>query len=107
MANGEADASMQIRLQQTDGKLLRAIDDALARIRNEEFGICAECSPLAKHAWKRCPGAGGVGTARNGRTLEAELLAFLENQYCFPILPLMEMSMGHSCAFSVTEKLIQ
>ena len=43
MATGETDAATQIRLHQTDGKLLRAIDDALTRIRHEEFGICAEC----------------------------------------------------------------
>ena len=43
MAASETDASMQIRLHQTDGKLTRAIEDALTRIRNEEFGICEEC----------------------------------------------------------------
>ena len=49
MAAGEADAATQIRLHQTDGKLLRAIEDALARIRHEEFGICEECGqPISK-----------------------------------------------------------
>jgi DnaK suppressor protein len=50
MATSEADAAMQIRLHQTDGKLLRAIDDALARIRHEEFGICEECRQLISKA---------------------------------------------------------
>jgi DnaK suppressor protein len=43
MASSETDAATQIRLHQTDGKLLRAIEDALTRIRHEEFGICEEC----------------------------------------------------------------
>ena len=48
-ARSETDAATQIQLHQTDGKLLRAIDDALARIRHEEFGICAECGqPISK-----------------------------------------------------------
>ena len=48
-SSGETDAVTQIRLHQTDGKLLRAIDDALARIRHEEFGLCEECrQPISK-----------------------------------------------------------
>ena len=42
-ATSETDAATQIRLHQTDGKLLRAIEDALTRIRHERFGICEEC----------------------------------------------------------------
>jgi DnaK suppressor protein len=49
MATGEADATTQIRLHQTDSKLLRAIELALTRIRQEDFGICAECGqPISK-----------------------------------------------------------
>jgi DnaK suppressor protein len=56
IADGEADAAMQISLQQTDGKLLRAIDDALARILREEFGICAECGqPISKARLEAVP----------------------------------------------------
>ena len=43
MVTSETDAATQIRLHQTDGKLMRAIEDALTRIRHEEFGICEEC----------------------------------------------------------------
>ena len=43
MAAGETDAAMQLRLQQKDSKLLRAIDDALGRIRTGGFGICVDC----------------------------------------------------------------
>ena len=39
----ETVAATQIRLDQTTGKLLRAIEHALTRIQHEEFGICAEC----------------------------------------------------------------
>ena len=49
MATSDTNAATQIRLHETDGKLLHAIDDALARIRHEEFGICAECRrPISK-----------------------------------------------------------
>jgi DnaK suppressor protein len=43
MAANETYAATQVRLHETDGKLLRAIEDALTRIRNEKFGVCAEC----------------------------------------------------------------
>ena len=43
MAASEIDAAIQIRLRQTDGKLLRSIEDALTRIRQDKFGICEEC----------------------------------------------------------------
>ena len=56
MAASETDAAMQIRLHETDGKLLRAIDDALARIRHEEFGICEECGqPISKARLEAVP----------------------------------------------------
>ena len=56
MANGEADAATQIRLRQTDGKLLRAVDDALTRILRQEFGICAECGePISKARLEAVP----------------------------------------------------
>jgi DnaK suppressor protein len=56
MAAGETDAATQIRLQQTDSKLLRAIEDALTRIRQKEFGICKECEqPISKARWEVVP----------------------------------------------------
>ena len=42
-ANADAEAELQIRLHQTDGRLLKAIDDALARIRAGTFGFCQAC----------------------------------------------------------------
>jgi DnaK suppressor protein len=43
MAATETYAATQVRLHQTDSKLMRAIEDALTRIRNEKFGLCEEC----------------------------------------------------------------
>ena len=39
-ANAEAEAELHIRLHQTDARLLRAIEDALARISQDRFGVC-------------------------------------------------------------------
>jgi DnaK suppressor protein len=56
MATSETDAATQIRLHQTDGKLLRAIEDALTRVRHEEFGICEECrQPIGKARLEAVP----------------------------------------------------
>jgi DnaK suppressor protein len=56
MASSETDAAMQIRLQQKDSKLLRAIEDALTRIRHEEFGICEECGqPISEARLEAVP----------------------------------------------------
>ena len=49
MAAAETETAMQMRLSQTDLKLLLAIDDALTRIRLERFGVCEECGqPISK-----------------------------------------------------------
>ena len=42
-ANAEAEAELHIRLHQTDARLLRAIEDALARISHDSFGVCEVC----------------------------------------------------------------
>lgn len=34
---------ISIQLKQTDTKLLRAIDDALARVESKSYGVCIEC----------------------------------------------------------------
>jgi len=43
MAASESMAATQIRLKQSDSKLLRTIEDALSRIRQERFGIWEGC----------------------------------------------------------------
>jgi DnaK suppressor protein len=56
VAASQTDAATQMRLHQTDGKLLRAIDDALTRIRQEDFGICEECGePISKARLEAVP----------------------------------------------------
>ena len=37
------DADVQVRLRETDSKLLRAIDEALRRIERNTFGVCQAC----------------------------------------------------------------
>jgi DnaK suppressor protein len=58
MAASETSATVQMRLKQTDSKLLRAIEDALARIRQERFGTCEECGkPISKARLEAVPWA--------------------------------------------------
>ena len=42
-ANADAEAELQIRLHETDGRLLRAVEEGLARIRQGTFGVCQVC----------------------------------------------------------------
>jgi len=37
------EADVQVRLRETDSKLLRAIDEALGRIEHNTFGVCQVC----------------------------------------------------------------
>jgi DnaK suppressor protein len=58
MAATEAGAAMQNRPNQADSKLLAAIEDALARIRQERFGVCEECGqPISKARLEAVPWA--------------------------------------------------
>jgi DnaK suppressor protein len=43
MERANADADLQIRLHATDVRLLKAIEDALARMRTGNFGVCEAC----------------------------------------------------------------
>jgi len=48
-ASADMEAELRIRLRQTDGRLLQAIDDALLRISIGRFGICEDCKhPISK-----------------------------------------------------------
>ena len=58
IAASETYSTVQIRLKETDGKLLRAIEDALTRIRQERFGSCEECGqPISKARLEAVPWA--------------------------------------------------
>jgi DnaK suppressor protein len=55
-ANADAEAQLQIRLHQTDARLLRAIEEAFARIRQRTYGVCVVCKqPIAKARLEAVP----------------------------------------------------
>jgi len=57
-ANADAEADLQIRLHQTDGRLLRAIEEALARMRHGTYGVCEVCKqPISKVRLEAVPWA--------------------------------------------------
>jgi DnaK suppressor protein len=50
------EAGLRISLRRTDGRLLKAIEDALARIRAETFGVCEVCkNPISKARLEAVP----------------------------------------------------
>ena len=55
-ANADAEVELQIRLHQTDARLLRAIEEAFARIRQGTYGVCVVCKqPIAKARLEAVP----------------------------------------------------
>jgi len=57
-ANADEEAELQIRLHQTDGRLLRAIEEAVARIRQGTYGVCEVCKqPISKARLEAVPWA--------------------------------------------------
>jgi|SRR5882724_10752132 len=51
-----AEAELQIRLPRTDGRLLRAIEEALGRIRQGTYGICGVCNqPISRARLEAVP----------------------------------------------------
>jgi len=55
-ANADAEAELQIRLRQTDGRLLRAIEEALDRMRQGTYGVCVVCKqPISKARLEAVP----------------------------------------------------
>jgi DnaK suppressor protein len=49
-ANADEEAELQIQLHQTDGRLLRAIEEALDRMRQGTYGVCVVCKQLISKA---------------------------------------------------------
>jgi len=48
-ANADAEAELQIQLHRTDGRLLRAIEEALVRIKKRTYGVCEACGhPISR-----------------------------------------------------------
>ena len=55
-ANLDAEADLQIKVRQTDVRLLRAIEEALTRIKRGTFGICEVCKrPISQARLKAVP----------------------------------------------------
>jgi len=55
-ANADAEAELQIRLHRTDGRLARAIEEALARIKQDTYGVCEVCKqPISKARLEAVP----------------------------------------------------
>jgi RNA polymerase-binding protein DksA len=47
-ANADAEAELEIQLHHSDGRLLRAIEDALRRLKHRGYGVCESCKkPIA------------------------------------------------------------
>src|SRR5882724_7409099 len=52
----DAEAELQIRLHQTDNRLLRAIEEALSRIRQGTYGIFGVCNrPISRSRLEAVP----------------------------------------------------
>jgi DnaK suppressor protein len=48
-ASGNNEVHIQLKLKQTDAKILQAIEEALARIEKGTYGICRDCGePIPK-----------------------------------------------------------
>ena len=48
-ASGNNEVHIQLKLKQTDAKILQAIDEALQRIEKGTYGICRDCGePIAE-----------------------------------------------------------
>ena len=48
-ASGNNEVHIQLKLKQTDAKILQAIEDALRRIDEGTFGVCRDCGePIAE-----------------------------------------------------------
>ena len=47
-ASGNNEVHIQLKLKQTDAKILQAIEDALARLDKGTYGVCRDCGePIA------------------------------------------------------------
>ena len=55
-ASGNNEVHIQLKLKQTDAKILQAIDEALMRIEKGSFGVCKDCGePIAEARLKAIP----------------------------------------------------
>jgi DnaK suppressor protein len=49
-ASSDTESQLQIRLHQSDGRLMRAIEEALVRTKQGTYGVCVTCGHLISMA---------------------------------------------------------
>ena len=55
-ASGNNEVHIQLKLKQTDAKILQAIEEALVRMEKGSYGICRDCGePIAKARLEAIP----------------------------------------------------
>ena len=55
-ASGNNEVHIQLKLKQTDAKILQAIEEALGRIAKDTYGACRDCGePIAEARLKAIP----------------------------------------------------
>src|SRR3982751_338808 len=55
-ASGTNEVHIQLKLKQTDAKILQAIEEALRRIESGTFGVCRDCGePISEARLKAIP----------------------------------------------------
>ena len=55
-ATGNNEVHIQLKLKQTDAKILQAIEEALVRIEKGSYGICRDCGePIAEARLQAIP----------------------------------------------------
>jgi DnaK suppressor protein len=55
-ASGNNEVHIQLKLKQTDAKILQAIEEALSRIEKRTYGICRDCGePIPEPRLKAIP----------------------------------------------------
>nr|UXE45006.1 RNA polymerase-binding transcription factor DksA [uncultured bacterium] len=55
-ASADTEADLKIRLHQSNGRLLKAVDGALSRIRQGTFGVCEMCrNPISRARLEAVP----------------------------------------------------
>ena len=57
-ASGNNEVHIQLKLKQTDAKILQAIEEALERIQKGTYGVCRDCGePIAEARLRAIPWA--------------------------------------------------
>ena len=78
-ASGNNEVHIQLKLKQTDAKILQAIEEALARIDKGTYGICRDCGePIAAARLKPSRGPASASPARKNRTRDRPAPALQE-----------------------------